>query len=179
MTRTFTSATDEASIEMINRATDRLAVIAPGVTTPVAEAVAARMNDLPHLSLTIILDSDPEVYRMGYGDVEALAIIQKASNDAHFDLREQSGVRIGVVISDDRTMIYAPVSRNVEAGSTSADHPNAIVLGEDTATKLAAASGLAHDVQEPVQEVGKTALSKEKVDGMTRDLKKNLHSVSI
>jgi hypothetical protein len=53
---------------------------------------------------------------MGYGDPKALEIIRQASNDAMFDLREQPGVRIGVVISDDRTMVYAPVSRNVEAG---------------------------------------------------------------
>jgi hypothetical protein len=41
---------------------------------------------------------------------------REASKEAMFDLREQPGVRIGVVISDDRTMVYAPVSRNVEAG---------------------------------------------------------------
>ena len=30
------------------------------------------MVDLPALSLTVILDADAEVYRMGYGDPEAL-----------------------------------------------------------------------------------------------------------
>jgi hypothetical protein len=46
MTRTFTSATDESVIEMIRSASRRLAVIAPGVTTPVAKALAERI-DLP------------------------------------------------------------------------------------------------------------------------------------
>jgi hypothetical protein len=31
----------------------------------VAEALAARMTNLPALSLTVILDADAEVYRMG------------------------------------------------------------------------------------------------------------------
>jgi hypothetical protein len=58
-----------------------------------------------------------------------------------FDLREQPGVRIGVVISDDRTMVYAPVSRNVEAGSTTDEKPNAIMLNGSATENLAAAAG--------------------------------------
>ena len=100
MTRTFTTATDDSLIALIRRARNRLAVIAPALTTPVAEALAARMAHLPSLSLTVILDADAEVYRMGYGDPKALEIIRQASIDAMFDLREQPGVRIGVVISD-------------------------------------------------------------------------------
>ena len=40
MSRVFPVATDDAVIEMIRGARTRLAVIAPGVTTPVAEALA-------------------------------------------------------------------------------------------------------------------------------------------
>lgn len=175
MERTFTSASDDALIALIESARHRLAVIAPGLTTPVAEALVARMTDMPSLALTIILDADPEVYRMGYGDVEALSTIRTASAAALFDLREQPGIRIGVVISDDRTMIFAPVSRNVEAGSTSPDHPNAIFLEGDVTEKLAAASGapavieLDAEVQE--QEIGDQALAPKRVEAMVADLK--------
>ncbi len=103
MDRTFTTATDDSVIELVQSARQRLAVIAPGVTTVVARALADRMTDLPDLSLTIILDADPEVYRMGYGDTEALTIIRNASKAAHFDLREQPGVRCAfrsIVITD-------------------------------------------------------------------------------
>lgn len=94
-----------------------MVVIAPALTKPVASAVADRMADLGTLSMTVILDADPEVYRLGYGDVEALDIIRKASIVAQFDLREQPGVRIAIVMSDDQTLIYSPVPRNIEAGS--------------------------------------------------------------
>ena len=61
MTRTFTTATDDSLIALIRGARNRLAVIAPALTTPVAEALAARMVHLPSLSLTVILDADAEV----------------------------------------------------------------------------------------------------------------------
>ena len=183
MTRTFTTATDEGVIDMIRSAQRRLAVIAPGVTTPVAKALAERMIDLPELSLTVILDADPEVYRMGYGEPEALTIIRGASKDSMFDLREQPGVRIVVIISDDRTMVYAPVSRNVEAGSTSDERPNAIVLGGAATDSLAVASGttpaielpeMGHDRElPPPPEIGQTALEPSKVERMEADLKAN------
>lgn len=141
------------------------------------------MTNLPDLALTVILDADPEVYRMGYGDTEALTIIRDASKDAHFDLREQPGVRIGVIISDERTMIYAPVSRNVEAGSTSAERPNAIVLGGPATEAVAVASGTTPPSETnqvgskagspPAHEIGHQALNPVKVEKMEADLKAN------
>lgn len=141
------------------------------------------MADLPSLSLTVVLDADPEVYRMGYGDTEALSIIRDASKASMFDLREQPGVRIGVIISDERTMVYAPVSRNVEAGSTLAERPNAIVLGGPAAEALAVASGttpppetLKTDTEterQAGQEIGNEALEPTKVEKMEADLRAN------
>ena len=162
MSRTFTAATDDSLIALIEGAKDRLAIIAPGLTTPVAKALAARMRELPDLSLTVILDADADVYRMGYGDVEALEIIRETSNEEMFDLREQPGVRIGV-------MVYAPVSRNVEAGSTTEEKPNAIMLHADATEKLAEATGTA----EGEMEVGVTGMAPNRVAGMVADLKTN------
>jgi hypothetical protein len=127
------------------------------------------MADLPALSLTVILDADAEVYRMGYGDPEALEIIRKASKEAMFDLREQPGVRIGVVISDDRTMVYAPVSRNVEAGSTTDEKPNAIMLDGAATENLAVAAG----ASDGETEIGVTGMEPERVAQMQADLTAN------
>ena len=169
MSRTFTTATDDSLITLIDGAQNRLAVIAPGLTTPVARALAARMKELPTLSLTVILDADAEVYRMGYGDAEALEIIRETSINEMFDLREQTGVRIGVVISDDRTMVYAPVSRNVEAGSTTEKKPNAIILHGGATEKLAEATGAAAGETE----VGVKGMEPARVAEMAADLKTN------
>jgi len=123
--------------------------------------------------MTVILDSDPEVYRLGFGDEAALGTIRAASAKNLFDLREQSGVRIGVVISDDTTMVYSPVSKNIEAGSTSVEKPNAVVLSGSAADRIAAAAGSDTREDAPRPEVGSKALEPAKVQQMQADLKTN------
>ncbi len=167
MSRIFTTATDDTLIELIRSAIRRLIVVAPGLTTPVAKALRERIGPLSAQSLTVILDADPEVYRMGYGDMEALEIIRTASAEQLFELREQPGVRIGVVVSDNRTMVFSPVPRNVEAGSTSVEKPNALVIEGAAAETLAHATALAG----PRTEVGQTALTPERVDETVANLK--------
>ena len=65
---TFAVASDEALVMMIKSAQKRLVVIAPALTKPVADAISQRLDDLGKIDVTVILDSDPEVYRLGFGD---------------------------------------------------------------------------------------------------------------
>ncbi|MEH6952559.1 hypothetical protein V4R08_14680 [Nitrobacter sp. NHB1] len=170
--RTFVVASDEALIKLILGARNRLVVIAPALTQAVADALSERLHDLND-RVTIILDSDPEVYRLGFGDQAALDKIREVSADSHVGLREQRGVRIGVVIADDTTMVFSPVSRNIEAGSTSMDKPNAIVLSGNAANRLATAAGSDSRDDAPPGEVGTKALDAAKVLAMQADLKAN------
>jgi hypothetical protein len=171
--RTFAVASDDALVGMIRGATKRLVVIAPALTKAVAEAISKRFPDLGKLDATVILDSDPEVYRLGFGDVDALDAFRQASADAMFPLHEQPGVRIGVVISDDTTMVYSPVSQNIEAGSTSVEKPNAIVLKGQSSDHIASAAGTDRSEKARAPEVGGKALEPKKVEQMQEDLKKN------
>src|SRR5438067_1761818 len=171
--RTFAVASDEALVELISRARNRLVVIAPALTQAVADALSQRFDDLGRLDVTIILDPDPEVYRLGFGDQVALETIRTASAKNLFDLREQAGVRIGVVISDETTMVYSPVSKNIEAGSTSVEKPNAIVLSGSAADRIATAAGSDTREDAPRPEVGSKALESGKVQQMQADLKAN------
>ena len=170
MTQTFTCADDRQLIGLITAAAKRLVIVAPAFSKGVAEAIALRMDDLPSLSLTVILDPDPEVYRMGYGEVESLEILRKGAAEASFRLREQSGVRIGLIISDEKTLIYSPVSANIEAGSTSLEKPNAIVL-DNVADELAIKSGATSDLPKEVAEIGASTLSSEHVAAVQENLK--------
>lgn len=95
MTTAFTSASDTQVVELIKRARRRLALIAPAFSSAVAEALAARMEDLPSLSPSLLLDADLEVYRMGYGEVEALDIIRPAAATCSFRLFEQGEAASG------------------------------------------------------------------------------------
>ena len=103
--RTFTVASDEALVKLISSARHRLVVVAPALTHSVANALSRRFNDLGQLDVTVILDPDPEVYRLGFGDYAALETIRAASAKNLFDLREQPGVRIGVIVSDETTLV--------------------------------------------------------------------------
>src|SRR5262249_57649048 len=84
-----------------------------------------------------------------------------------------AGVRIGVIVADDTTMVYSPVSKNIEAGSTSAEKPNAIVLSGVAAERIAAATGSHRSNDAHAAEIGSSALQPAKVQAMQADLKAN------
>jgi hypothetical protein len=115
----------------------------------------------------------PNSYRLGFGDQSALETIRAASEKSQFGLQKQEGVRIGVVISDNMTMVYSPVSKNIEAGSTSLDKPNAIVLSGSAADSIATAAGSDRGEEMRTPEVGNQALEPARVQEMQADLEAN------
>lgn len=171
--RTFTVATDAAVISLIESAERRLVVVAPALSRAAADALAARFDDLDHLDIRVILDADAEVYRLGFGEREALDVIRDAASRNLLDLREQPGVPIGVIISDENTMVFAPVSKNIEAGSDAAEKPNAVVLRGPLADDLARAAGAHQGDDSPTGEIGNAALDPKKVQAMQEDLERN------
>jgi hypothetical protein len=156
MDRTFDVASDDKLITLVKQARERLVIVSPALREPVAKAIADRL-DTGFPGATVILDADPEVYRLGYGTEAALDLLRAASDRNLFDLRTQEGVRVGVVISDQTTMVFSPVPLLVEAGSTLIEKPNAIVLTGAAVERLAEATGASSaDVAER-QEIGRTA----------------------
>src|ERR1700722_255700 len=154
--RIFAVAWDEGLVHLIASARARLVVIAPALMKPVAAALSRRLDDLGQLSVTVILDADPEVCRLGFGDELALDAIRAASAKNLLDLREQPGIRVGIVISDATTMVYSPVSRNIEAGSVTIEKPNAIVLTGGAGDRIASAAGADTSENALKPEVGNT-----------------------
>jgi hypothetical protein len=113
--RTFTAATDELLIEMIGKARHRIVFIAPGVTEKVAEALGHRFSQEDKLRIEVILDADPEVYRLGF-TVEGITKLKSQAQTQHVGLRHQPGIRIAILIADEKALIYAPTPQLVEAG---------------------------------------------------------------
>ena len=74
-------------------------------------------------------------------------------------------------------MVFSPVSKNIEAGSTIVEKPNAILLGGASANILALAAGISNDPGNALAtispEVGSQALRQEEVAAMQEDLKRN------
>ena len=106
--RTFTNVDDAVLIRQIRAAQRKIVFVAPGVQKPVADALAKRLADSPHLDIAVILDIDPEVCRLGYGHIDGLTTLKSACEKRGTLLLHQPGIRIGLFIADDLTLVYSP-----------------------------------------------------------------------
>lgn len=163
---TFTVVDDQTLVAAIDRCRHRLVYIAPGITKPVVEAIDRMFERQEVPAITIIIDSDPEVCRMGYGTVEGLNALNALVERHHFVLRTQPGLRVGVLASDDELQVYAPTPQLIEAGSHTERKPNAIAIGRDPLAQLldaAAAEGVADAPLPSNAEIGQQALTPTKL----------------
>jgi hypothetical protein len=124
----ITIADDSNLVALIQTATRRLVFLAPAVSTPVAKALLTCLEHLGADAVTITLDVDAETYRLGYGDPAVLDVLYEATRRGGNPLRRQEGLRIGVVISDDLMIAFAPTPLLIEAGPQQAQRPNAIIV---------------------------------------------------
>lgn len=172
MSRTFTSVDDKVLCEVISQARQRLVFIAPGIRPPVAEALAAAMATVPATSVHLVLDVDPEVCRMGYGDTDfkGMEILQKAAALNGLTVNHHPGIRIGLLIADETTLIYSPTPELIEAESRQPDKPNAIFLQNELPMQLADACAVGNDGFAKLQ-VGVARMDQKKVEESKQDLK--------
>ncbi len=106
MSRSFTVASDENLNRLILTATERLVVVAPGLSLEVALTLANRIKrDGGPKVVSVILDVDPEVCRLGFGDIESLDLIGSALALKGLQIHTQKGVRIGLVIADGEVLV--------------------------------------------------------------------------
>lgn len=167
--RTFTNVDDKVLVELISRATQRVMFVAPGLRKAVADVLADAVRRLPG-RVTVIMDVDAEVCRMGYGDEAGLITIKAAAEQAGSRLDHHQGVRIGLLIADDTTMIYSPVPLLIEAGSKIPDKPNAILLNGSVPAAIEAACGLGADGF-GARQVGMDFVDQAQVEAVKQELK--------
>jgi hypothetical protein len=132
MSKAETSITridDNKLISVVQSVKERLLVMAPGLSTKLASVISEKWVGLGSGSVNIILDVDPEVYRLGYGTLDALKLLEKTARELGTLVNHQPGIRIGLIVADENAIVYAPTPELVEAGSTQPTHPNGIVLG--------------------------------------------------
>lgn len=121
-----TNVDDRRLVEFIRSAERRIVFLAPGLSTDVARALADAWSRIGRDAVSVILDVDAEVCRLGYGTLDGVNIIRDAAARLGGLVCHQQGVRIGVLIADDRTLIYSPTPLLIEAGSSAPERPNAI-----------------------------------------------------
>jgi hypothetical protein len=102
--------------------------IAPGFTATVARTISRKWRQLGPDAVQVVVDPDPEVCRLGLGDMEALTLLHSTAAELGTTVHQQRGLRVGVVITDETTTIYAPVPRLIEAGGQPGERLNALRL---------------------------------------------------
>jgi hypothetical protein len=103
-----------------------LLLIAPGFSQKVAEAIIATWQRLGPGAVQIVMDPDPEVCRLGFGDFAALQKLHTYAESIGATIHQQKGLRVGVVITDETTTVYSPTPRLVESGGEAGEKTNAI-----------------------------------------------------
>ena len=173
--RTFTNADEERLSTLICTSRQRLVYAAPGVAEPIAKVLADRIAaaDAPP-QVVVILDPDPEVCRLGYGTLNGLETVRNALDQRGLQLQTSTGLRIGLLISDDQTLVYSPTPQLIEAGSTTSAKPNAILLKPDAPAHLAATCGLPVEAKPTAQqEIGQERLTPKQLEQVKENLKRN------
>jgi hypothetical protein len=170
--------TDDRLIKVIDNARRRVVMIAPGVWPSLANAIAAAWHRLGSEAVSVILDVDPEICRIGYGSLEGLAIVQAAAAGLGEAVGQEPGIRICVVIVDEETFVFSPTPRQLEAApgdpapfSSTQPQANGIVLGNPPVT-LERELGAGPDGP-ATRTLGIEALDHKKLEAISQDLQRN------
>lgn len=158
-------------LSLISTVEKWLVFMGPGVSKAIAEAIVECWHRLGRRNVKVVLDVDPEVARMGYGDVDGLNVLQNAASEFGMVINRQRGVRIGVLITDLSTHVFAPTPLLIEAGSTNSPHFNSVSL-DFVPPNLVRDLGLG-EKGSAVQSVGREEISSEKIAKVAQDLQKN------
>jgi hypothetical protein len=184
---TFCTVNDAVLIRLIQKAVRRIVFIAPGVHEEIANALGQRFSEVGGIEITIIIDPDEDVCRIGYGDLKGLQRLQELAKHNGFWVKSQPGLRVGVVLADDQMLVWSPTPRSVEAPPSERLQdsnslfepagpaaPNGLVLGQNPGEQVAmaiAAEGKDSNLYN--SEIGKTVLSPEQVKEAETSLTKN------
>jgi hypothetical protein len=147
---TFTSVDEARLCTTMAACNSRLVYIAPGATAAVATAIGNLLDRRQPPAVTLIIDTDPEVYRLGYGTEEGLRALQSLVITHHIAIRYQPGLRVGVLIADETMLVYSPTPLLIEADSDRSDQPNAILVGADPLPAVLAACAAEGEVNAPL-----------------------------
>lgn len=95
-------------ISLIQNAKKRIVYLAPSISKVLAEAIVAKKSNVSVIE--IIIDSDPEVFRLGYGEIGGIESFVKAG----ITVRKTSPLRIGVLIVDEQAWIFSSTALIIE-----------------------------------------------------------------
>lgn len=110
----FCSLSSSRIAELIRSAQRSVCYAGPGIQPDVAQAMVETSCRLGTGMLTVCLDFDERVMRMGYGEIGAVKLLR----DAGISVRSVPGLRTALVIADNAGFIFTPTALYLEAEPT-------------------------------------------------------------
>ncbi len=132
MASKFTALSSKKMANIITNSTKRIAVVAPGIQDEVADALIAIADRRGVANIDLVIDFSEDVFRLGYGSINAINKLKEYG----FDIRNHSGLRIGLLICDDNAWTFSPVALYIETEKDEDDLPNAVELTQYEASRL-------------------------------------------
>ena len=112
---------------LINAAKSSVCFAGPGIQLEPAQAMTDVAKRLGPEMLTVSLDFDENVMRMGYGDMEAVKLLRKAG----ILVNHAPGLRSALIIVDGNGYIFTPTPLYLEAEPANVDMRNALHLSNE------------------------------------------------
>lgn len=130
----FLSLNSSSIAVAIREAEHSICYAAPGIQMEPAKAMAEVAGRIGPELITVCLDFDERVMRMGFGDLAAVKVLKEAG----IIVSSTPGLRTGLVIVDHRGHIFTPTALYLEAEDRPAEAPNAMRLSKDQVTEALA-----------------------------------------
>ena len=150
--------------ELVRSAQHAVCYAGPGIQMGLSQAMVEAAERLGKEMLTVSLDFDDRVMRMGYGDVGAVALLL----DAGISVHSSPGLRTALIVVDNDGYIFTPTALYLEAEPTDGAASNAIRMsGEQVAQALARLSPAAKAI---AVAQAQTPEAKQRIEVLTVDV---------
>ena len=130
----FCSLDSAAIVEDIRKAQYSVFYAAPGIQLEPSKALADLARRIDPEFITVCLDFDERVMRMGFGDLAAVQTLREAG----IKVFSTPGLRTGLVVVDHEGFIFTPTALYLEADKHPTTAPNAMRLSHDQVTEALA-----------------------------------------
>jgi hypothetical protein len=150
--------------ELIRSAQHAVCYAAPGIQLDLAQAMVETADRLGKEMLTVSLDFDDRVMRMGYGDIDAVTLLL----DAGISVSSSPGLRTALVVVDNAGYVFTPTALYLEAEPSDGVASNAMRMsGEQVSQALARLSPAAKAI---AVAQAKTPEAKVQIEALTVDV---------
>lgn len=120
----FLALTSDDLNNLFNAAQRTICYAGPGIRQSTADAIVAAAKRIGPELVTVCLDFDERVFRMGFGDFEAVRTLK----DAGITVSTVNGLRMGLAIADSTGFFFTPTALFLETEDHSSVGKNAMRL---------------------------------------------------